>query len=116
MNDWLIAEHRKHHNNQPPDIFVSGGMAAASAIVTALRKTNGVTDSELLISTMRGMEFQTPTGLRHFRSEDHQAMQPLFEIVLNRVEGVDHPVPTLVRVIEAGRIAPPVTVPVGAKR
>ncbi|MBS3937294.1 MAG: substrate-binding domain-containing protein [Peptococcaceae bacterium] len=116
MNDWLIAEHRKHHNNQPPDIFVSGGMAAASAIVTALRKTNGVTDSELLISTMRGMEFQTPTGLRYFRSEDHQAMQPLFEIVLNRVEGVDHPVPTLVRVIEAGRIAPPVTVPVGAKR
>lgn len=116
MNDWLIAEHKKHHNNQPPDIFVSGGMAAASAIVTALKKTNGVTDADTLINAMRGMEFQTPTGLRWFRSEDHQAMQPLFEIELTRVEGVDHPVPVLVRVIEAGRIAPPVTVPAGAVR
>lgn len=115
MNDWLIQKHQEKFGS-PPDIFTSGGMAAASAIITALEKTGGDTDAEVLIETMRGMEFDSPTGLRWFRGEDHQAMQPLFEITLEDVDGVDHPVPTLVRVISAERVAPPVTVPTDAKR
>jgi branched-chain amino acid transport system substrate-binding protein len=115
MNDWLVAEHKKRFGS-PPDIFTSGGMAAASAIVTALEKTGGSTDTETLIAALRGMEFDSPTGKRWFREEDHQAMQPLFEITLNELAGVDHPVPTLVRVISAERLAPPVTVPKGARR
>jgi branched-chain amino acid transport system substrate-binding protein len=115
INDWLVTEHQKRFG-MPPDIFTSGGMAAAIAIVTALEKTEGVTDAETLITTMRGMEFDSPTGRRWFRSEDHQAMQPLFEVTLEAVSGVDHPVPTLVRVISAERVTPPVTVPAGAKR
>lgn len=113
MNDWLVETHLERFGS-PPDIFTSGGMAAASAIITALEKTGGETDTELLIETLRGMEFDSPTGMRWFREEDHQAMQPLFEITLE--PGDDHPVPTLVRVISAERLAPPVTVPADAPR
>lgn len=113
MNDWLIETHLERFGT-PPDIFTSGGMAAASAVITALEKTGGNTDTEVLIETLRGMEFDSPTGMRWFRSEDHQAMQPLFEITLE--PGDDHPVPTLVRVISAERLAPPVTVPADAPR
>lgn len=115
MNDWLIEAH-KDRFGEPPDLFTSGGMAAASALITALTLTEGRTDTEELIATMRGMEFDSPTGKRWFREEDHQAMQPLFEITLEEVAGIDHPVPTLVRVISAERTAPPITVPPGAQR
>jgi branched-chain amino acid transport system substrate-binding protein len=115
MNDWLNEQHQTRFGS-PPDIFTSGGMAAASAIITALEITEGDTDTEKLIATMRGMEFDSPTGKRWFRSEDHQAMQPLFEIVLEEVAGVDHPVPKLIRVIPAETLAPPIKVPAGATR
>ena len=113
MNDWLIEEHFARYDS-PPDIFTSGGMACASAVVTLLEQTGGDTDSELMIETLRGMEFDSPTGERWFREEDHQAMQPLFEITLE--EGDDHPVPELIRVIPAEDVAPPVNVPEGAER
>jgi len=76
MNDWLVAEHEKRFH-MPPDFFTCGGMAAASAVVAALTKTGGSTDSEKLISTMEGMEFDTPKGKMIFRKEDHQALQSM---------------------------------------
>ncbi|KAB3532708.1 substrate-binding domain-containing protein [Alkaliphilus serpentinus] len=115
VNKWLVEKHQEKYNS-PPDIFTSGGMASAMALVTALEKTEGDTDTEKLIETLRGMEFDSPTGKRWFREEDHQAMQPLFEIKLEEVEGVDHVVPTLIRVIPAEEVAPPIAVPADAKR
>jgi branched-chain amino acid transport system substrate-binding protein len=109
VNEWLVREHRARFN-APPDIFTSGGMAAAMAIVTALEKTNGVTDAEVMIRTLRGMEFNSPTGMRFFRAEDHQAQQPLFEIIFTEVPGVDHVVPQLVRVIPRNEVADPIQV------
>ena len=78
MNDWLVAEHQKRFG-QPPDFFTCGGMAAAVAIVEAIKKAGG-TDTEKLISTMEGMSFDTPKGQMTFRKEDHQAMQDMFRI------------------------------------
>jgi len=115
VNDWLVKEHKAQYDSVP-DLFTSGGMAAAIAIVTALEETGGDTDTEKLIETMRGMEFDSPTGKRYFREEDHQAIQPLYEIKLTDVPGVDHPVPELVREIPAEDIAPKITVPADAKR
>lgn len=109
VNDWLVKEHRARFNT-PPDIFTSGGMAAAIAVVTALEKTGGKADAESLIAAMRGMEFDSPTGKRVFRSEDHQAQQPLFEIVFTEQAGVDHVVPKLVRVIPREEVADPIKV------
>ncbi len=113
MNDWLIQEHIARYGS-PPDIFTSGGMACAAALITALEKTGGDTDSEVLIETLRGMEFDSPTGMRYFREEDHQAMQPLFEITLEA--GDDHPVPVLKRVIPAEALKPAINVPDDAPR
>lgn len=107
VNEWLVKEHQARYN-APPDIFVSGGMAAAMALVTALEKSNGVTEAETLIAIMRGMEFNSPTGMRVFRSEDHQAQQHLFEIEFTIVPGVDHVVPKLVRIIPREDVADPI--------
>ncbi len=76
MNDWLVAEHQKRYH-MPPDFFTAGGMAAASAVVTAIKKAGG-TDTEKLIAAMEGMEFDTPKGKMIFRKEDHQALQPMY--------------------------------------
>ena len=76
MNDWLVTEHEKRYH-MPPDFFTCGGMAAASAVVTAIKKAGG-TDTEKLIAAMEGMDFDTPKGKMTFRKEDHQAMQSMY--------------------------------------
>jgi branched-chain amino acid transport system substrate-binding protein len=75
-NDWLVAEYKKRFQ-RPPDFFDAGGMAAAMAVVTAIKKA-GSTDSEKLIAAMEGMDFDTPKGKMTFRKEDHQALQVMY--------------------------------------
>jgi len=89
-------------------LFTSGGFAAASAIITALEITNGNTDPDVLIPAMRGMEFNTPTGMRYFRPEDHQAMQALFEIEFSWQEGDEYMKPLFRREISMNEIRPPI--------
>lgn len=108
MNDWLIDEHKKRFHGEIPDLFTAGGMTAAVAIVEALKKTNADTNSEKLIATMEGMTFDTPKGQMQFRAEDHQALQTLYAIKLEKKDGVDHPVPVLVREMTMEETAPPV--------
>jgi len=76
MNDWLKAEYQKRYN-APPDFFVAGGFAAASAVVAGLQKA-GSTDTEKLIAAMEGLSFDTPKGPMTFRKEDHQALQDMY--------------------------------------
>ena len=83
MNDWLVAEHTKRYKS-PPDMFTAGGFAAASAVVTALTKSGGSSDTEKLIATMEGMEFDTPKGKMSFRKEDHQAMQSMYHFRIKK--------------------------------
>lgn len=113
VNDYLVKEHMARYNSLP-DLFTAGSTAGAIALVTALEKSNGDTDPEVLIPIMRGMSFESPTGTRYFREEDHQAMQPLFDIILE--EGEEFPSMKLVRVIPAEEVAPAVTVPADAVR
>lgn len=108
INNWLVEEHKKRFNGEVPDLFTPGGMSAAIAIVEALKKTEGDTDSETLIDTMEGMAFDTPKGEMTFRAEDHQALQTLYAIKLEKKEGVDYPVPTLVRELTPEETAPPI--------
>lgn len=76
MNDWLKAEYQKRHN-APPDFFVAGGFAAASAVFNGITKAGG-TDTEKLITALEGLTFDTPKGPMTFRKEDHQALQDMF--------------------------------------
>jgi len=108
LNDWMLKRHSELYSFRP-DFFTSGGFAAAVAMCTALEKTGGKTDARLLIQTMEGMEFDSPTGKRFFRAQDHQAMQDLYEVELTWQEGADHCIPKYVSLIKANEITPPIT-------
>jgi len=106
MNDWLVAEHQKRFG-MPPDFFTCGGMAAASAVVTAIKKAGG-TDTEKLIAVMEGMDFDTPKGTMTFRKEDHQAMQSMFVFRMKADGKNEWDLLDLVREIPASEIPVPI--------
>ncbi|MGQ9531893.1 MAG: substrate-binding domain-containing protein [Desulfotomaculales bacterium] len=108
VNDWLVAEHKKRFNGQPPDLFTAGGFAAAVAIVRALEKTGGDPNPDKLIEVMEGMSFETPKGTMTLRKEDHQALQTLYHIRFEKKEGFDYPVPVLIREIKPEETVPPI--------
>lgn len=108
INDWLVSEHKKRFNGDVPDLFTPGGMSAAISIVEALKKTNGDTNADKLITTMEGMSFDTPKGKMTYRKEDHQALQSLYAIKLENKAGVSYPVPVLERVLTPEETAPPI--------
>jgi branched-chain amino acid transport system substrate-binding protein len=107
VNDWLVAEHYKEFK-APPDFFTCGGFAAAMAIVTALKKTGGDTNTNKLIQTMEGMSFETPKGKMTFRKEDHQAMQNMYEFRIKDDPAFAWGVPELVRVITPAEMNVPI--------
>jgi branched-chain amino acid transport system substrate-binding protein len=107
VNQWLVAEHEKRFH-APPDFFTAGGMAAAIAIVDALKKTGGSTDTERLIATMEGMSFETPKGKMTFRKEDHQALQSMYHFRIKVDPDVAWAIPELVEEITPDRMDVPI--------
>ncbi len=107
VNEWLVANHYQRFKS-PPDFFTAGGMSAAIAVVTALKKTNGDTGTNKLIAAMEGMSFETPKGTMTFRKEDHQAMQDMFHFRIKNDPAFAWGVPELVRVIPAAELAIPI--------
>ncbi|WP_155591314.1 substrate-binding domain-containing protein [Lysinibacillus cavernae] len=107
VNKWLVEEHQKRFN-EVPDLFTPGGMSSAIAIVEALKKSEGDADANKLIDIMEGMSFETPKGKMTFREEDHQALQSMYSIRLEKQDGVDYPVPVLIRELSPEETAPPV--------
>ncbi|SEJ44181.1 MULTISPECIES: substrate-binding domain-containing protein [unclassified Achromobacter] len=107
VNDWLVAEHQKRFG-QPPDFFTAGGMASGIAIVAALNKTGGDSDTDKLIKAMEGMSFDTPKGKMTFRPEDHQAMQSMYHFRIKNDPSVPWAVQDLVKEITPDQMAVPV--------
>ena len=106
-NDAMVARHYSQFKT-PPDFFTAGGFSAAMAVVTALKKTNGDTNTNKLISTMEGMSFETPKGLMTFRKEDHQAMQDMYHFKIKNDPAFAWGVPELVREIPASEMDIPI--------
>jgi branched-chain amino acid transport system substrate-binding protein len=106
MNDWLVKEHEKRYG-QPPDFFTAGGFAAASAVVSAIRKAGG-TDTEKLIAAMEGLSFDTPKGTMTFRKEDHQALQPMYHFRVKKSQKSEWDLLELVREIPASQLPIPI--------
>ena len=106
-NEWLVANHYKQFKS-PPDFITAGGMSAAIAVVEALKKTNGDTGTNKLISTMEGMSFETPKGKMTFRKEDHQAMQSMFHFKIKADPAFTWGVPELVREIKPEEMKIPI--------
>ena len=107
VNEWLVANHYKQFKS-PPDFFTAGGMSAAIAVVEALKKTNGDTNTNKLIKTMEGMSFETPKGTMTFRKEDHQAMQDMYHFTIKVDPAFAWGVPELVREIKASEMDVPI--------
>lgn len=107
VNHWLVTEHEKRFH-QPPDFFTCGGMAAAMAVVEALTKTHGSTDTEKLIAAMEGMSFETPKGKMIFRKEDHQALQEMYAFKIKVDPKVAWAIPELTRVIKISDMKVPI--------
>jgi branched-chain amino acid transport system substrate-binding protein len=103
----MVARHYKEFKS-PPDFFTAGGFSAAMAIVTALKKTNGDTNTEKLIRTMAGMSFETPKGTMTFRKEDHQAMQSMYHFRIKVDPAFPWGVPELVREIKPEDMSVPI--------
>lgn len=106
MNEWLVAEHTKRFK-APPDFFTAGGFSAASAVFTALNKAKS-SDTEKLIATMEGMEFDTPKGKMSFRKEDHQAMQAMYHFRIKKDQKNEWDLLELVREIPAAELPLPI--------
>ena len=107
VNEAMVAAHYKEYKT-PPDFFTAGGFSAAMAIVTALKKTNGDTNTNKLISTMEGMSFDTPKGKMTFRKEDHQAMQSMYHFKIKVDPAFAWGVPELVREIKPEEMNVPI--------
>jgi len=106
-NTWLVTEHTKRFN-APPDFFTAGGFSSAGAVVAALTKTGGKTDSETLIKAMEGMSFDTPKGTMTFRPSDHQAMQSMYGFKIKVDPAVTWAIPVLTKEITAAEMDVPV--------
>jgi branched-chain amino acid transport system substrate-binding protein len=106
MNDWLVAEHMKRYK-MPPDMFTAGGFAAASAVVTALKKVPAA-ETEKLIAAMEGMDFDTPKGRMTFRKEDHQALQAMYHFRIKKDQKNEWDLLELVREIPVSEMPLPI--------
>ena len=107
MNGAMVNRHMSKYKS-PPDFFTAGGFAAAVAVVTALKKTAGDTNTESLISAMEGMSFDTPKGKMTFRKEDHQALQSMYHFKIKIDPALAWAVPELVREIKAEEMHIPI--------
>ncbi|CAG9167177.1 substrate-binding domain-containing protein [Cupriavidus pinatubonensis] len=106
-NEWLVSNHYSKFKS-PPDFFTAGGMSAGIALVEALKKTGGDTNTEKLISAMEGMAFETPKGRMVFRKEDHQAMQSMYHFKIKVDPAFAWGVPELVREIKPEEMNVPI--------
>src|SRR5690606_8335618 len=107
VNKWLVTEHQKRYGT-PPDFFTAGGMSAGMAVVAALKKTGGDTNTNKLIAAMEGMSFDTPKGQMTFRKEDHQAMQSMYHFKIKVDPNVAWGIPELVREIKPSEMNVPI--------
>jgi branched-chain amino acid transport system substrate-binding protein len=106
VNTWLVNENQKRYN-APPDFFTCGGFIAAQAVVAALKKSGGSTDTEKLIGALEGLSFDSPKGKVMFRKEDHQLLQPMYAFKIKVDPAVNWGIPQLVREISIDEIKVP---------
>ena len=107
VNDAMVAQHYKLYKS-PPDFFTAGGFSAAIAVVTALKKTKGETQTGKLIAAMEGMQFDTPKGTMTFRKEEHQALQSMYHFKIKVDPAFAWGVPELVHEIKASEMQVPI--------
>jgi branched-chain amino acid transport system substrate-binding protein len=104
VNDWLVARWVERFHEYP-DGFAAEGMSAALTVIQALAAVPSA-ETEALIAALAGMRFAAPKGTMMLRREDHQALQPLYQIRCDPQAGSSFPM--LVREIAAAEIKLPI--------
>ena len=108
VNEWLVANHYKQVQDARPTSSPPAAWRPAIAVVEALKKTGGDTNTNKLIATMEGMSFETPKGKMTFRKEDHQAMQSMYHFRIKVDPAFAWGVPELVREIKPEEMNVPI--------
>jgi branched-chain amino acid transport system substrate-binding protein len=98
INDWLVTQFKQRYG-MPPELNGANSMATGIALVQALEKTGGDTNTEKLISALEGMQLDTAKGKMIIRKEDHQALQSMYLVRIAAIPGIDYGVPELIREI-----------------
>ena len=109
---WKLEDHiasantfnrlfREQNEGRVPTGYAALGFAAPLAMLTAARKS-GVTGGAKLIAEMEAMKYDLYKGAEHYRSCDHQAIQPLY-VVESRftVDAADRDVFSIVKTFPA---------------
>src|SRR4051794_13473192 len=84
MNKKFVADFNAAHGRNP-DFFSTGGWDGMHAIYAALKKTNGDTDGEKLITAVKGMAWESPRGPISIDPETRDIIQTVY---IRRVEKV----------------------------
>src|SRR5947209_5149166 len=84
MNKKFVADFNAAYRRNP-DFFSAGGWDGMHAIYAALKKTNGDTDGEKLISAVKGMAWESPRGPISIDSDAREIVQTVY---IRRVEKV----------------------------
>lgn len=79
----LQAEAVRRTNDRLTQGWLAEGHAAVMAYAKALQAA-GSTDTQAVLSALESVTFETATGPRNFRKEDHQAIKP---VVMYRLRG-----------------------------
>ncbi|HHH42411.1 MAG TPA: ABC transporter substrate-binding protein [Chloroflexi bacterium] len=107
VNDWLVQRHIEEYGT-PPDLFTSGGMAAAIMLVEGVKRTNGDTSADALIQVYEDdFTFEGPNGTYIIRPYDHVALMPLYYVRLTNVTDPDFKFVELIREFAPEEAAPP---------
>lgn len=109
-NDWLIQKHKERYK-VPPDLFTESGFIAAEMAVKALVFNNGDTNSDGLVRSLEGLQFDGPKGTYVIRPEDHDLLQPMALVKLMNTTDPDYKFFQLVRMFRSEETAPPCAVP-----
>jgi len=88
INDWLVKQHFERFK-AAPDFFTAQGFSQAMAIVAALEKAKGSSETDDLLKAFSGLRFNTPKGEMLIRPEDQQAMQTMYHFRIKREERKD---------------------------
>jgi branched-chain amino acid transport system substrate-binding protein len=106
MNMWLLSEAPKKFGTET-DVSIASGFTAVITAVESIRRARS-TDTEKLIATMEGMEFDTPKGKMIFRKEDHQALQTMYHVKFRDDAALEWETFDVVRELSPEETAPPI--------
>lgn len=83
-------------NGADPDLYGADSYGLIHAYKAAVEKAGG-TGTDEVRAALRGLEWQTPQGVKTIRAGDHQAVQPMYVVqvqggqftIINRIAGED---------------------------